>query len=757
MEEVARNFSSRAFVAWRRSRDRNPKEKEDKEMYGSFRKSFSKSWHLKRSDDNGAVSGDTSDHCQSDLQRISLTASKLPCQSFGSAQSQVYPQDEVPSLNKRDRFSHSARQHGERRRVPDERRRLSDVGVQTMKNEESSEASRGLYKRFDRLSCSARHPEMDCSFSRSSFSKESRNSIRDKVQKHEISFLKTPAEIGSTAILKEPKDSDNNEFFQNFQKPDNAREHFLKTSSSSYSEERFIDNPSGKSGCKKCTDKHLKSGKSLSSCRTNEARSRAAALQQWFKHIIRRKRSQNIKNGQHENYHTYEQDHSICINAKSSNDILEWGVLKDRNYNSSGHYFRGSSSIRMSKACDDDHELIPHLQRSSSVPHSESSYAYQNIHAEMPRLSEASAGSLRRFSIIESKELEALESEEVFFPRRRHRESIHKRSFFPEKPKDLLLHNIARTAENKAHLEVDNIDCLNSFLRRQKMKLSNVPPEDCSERVKIILSGPDLSLSSMVAAICYAWLLEHTATLDGWNPVPVINTTRKKMWEHRPAAWLFHHCGLDGRALFFCDEVDLESLVHSRQLNILVIGQDALGTDDEVASVCTILVEEYRKHACDLLQHPYIRKLLLAGILIDTQNLDPTAVFFTTRDKMAVDLLLVGASQYNCNALFGQLNQDHTDNSLEEAMQSNYGVPSNDSELVEGDEEDESLSQKNDVSGLFQLEDNVRCSSANSFDDLVYSHHENSLPKPGVLGVKVKSNWTVAKWFGFGSRQSVKI
>lgn len=728
-------------------------EKEDKEIHGSFRKSFSKSWHLKRSDDNGAVSGDSSDHCQSDLQRISLAASKLPCQSFGNTQSQVYPQDEVPSLNKRDRFSHSARQHGERRRVPDERRRLSDVGVQTMKNVESSEAPRGLYKRFDRLSRSARHPEMDCSFSRSSFSKESRVVIGDKVQKHEISLLKTPTEIGRSSILKESNDSDNIEIFQ---KPHDSREHFLKTSFSSYSEEKFIDNSSRKSGCKKCTDKHLKSRKSLSFCRTNEARSRAAALQQWFKHIIRRKRSQNMKSGQHENYHMDEQDHSICINAKSSNDILEWGVLKDRNYNSSGHYFRGSS-IRMSKACDNDHELIPHLQRSSSVPHSESSYAYQNIHAEMPRLSEASAGSLRRFSIIESKELEALESEEVFFPRRRHRESIHKRSFFPEKPKDLLLCNVARTTENKVHLEVENIDCLNSFLRRQKVKLSNVSAEDCSERVKIILSGPDLTLSSMVSAICYAWLLEHTATLDGWNPVPVINTTRKNMWEHRAAAWLFHHCGLDGRALFFCDEVDLESLVHSRQLNILVIGQDALGTDDEVASVCTILVEEYRKHACDLLQHPYVRKLLLAGILVDTQNLDPTAVFFTTRDRVAVDLLLVGGSQYNCNVLFGQLYQDHTDISLEEAMQSNYGDPSNDSELVEAEEEDESLSQKNDVPGLFQLEDDVRCSSANPFDSSVYSHHENSLPKPAVLGVKAKSNWTVAKWFGFGSRQSVKI
>ncbi|KAH9297080.1 hypothetical protein KI387_028762, partial [Taxus chinensis] len=181
------------------------------------------------------------------------------------------------------------------------------------------------------------------------------------------------------------------------------------------------------------------------------------------------------------------------MNVKSSNNILEWGVLKDRNYSlSGGHYFIISSSIRRGKTHDYDQELMPHLQWSSSVPHSKSNYAYHNIHAEMYRLSEASAGSLRSFSIIELKELEALESEEAFFPPKRHREYLHKRSFFPEKLKDLLLHNMKKIVEAKSHLGVDSIDLLNSFLRRQKLKLSSVPAVDCSEHVKIILSVPDL-------------------------------------------------------------------------------------------------------------------------------------------------------------------------------------------------------------------------------------------------------------------------
>ncbi|KAH9292395.1 hypothetical protein KI387_042417, partial [Taxus chinensis] len=235
-----------------------------------------------------------------------------------------------------------------------------------------------------------RHPEMDFSFSRGSISKESRDSIRDKSQKHEASFLEAPAEVGGSGVLKEHGNSGNIEVSQ---KASNARENFLLKSSSSCSEERFICNSSGKSGCKKSIDKHPKSSKSLSSHHTNEARSRAAALHRWFKHIIKRRRSQNVNNGQHEQYYLDEQDQSsFCMNVKSSNDILEWGVLKDRNYSSSGgHYFMGSSSIRRGKAYDYDQELIPHLQRSSSVPHSESNYAYHNIHAEMPRLSEASA------------------------------------------------------------------------------------------------------------------------------------------------------------------------------------------------------------------------------------------------------------------------------------------------------------------------------------------------------------------------------
>lgn len=69
--------------------------------------------------------------------------------------------------------------------------------------------------------------------------------------------------------------------------------------------------------------------------------------------------------------------------------------------------------------------------------------------------------------------------------------------------------------------------------------------------------------SSMVAAICYGWLLENRMSNnrgkgdgDGGNVVvPVMNFKRSRMWKQRQAAWLFHHVGLDATSVLFADEV----------------------------------------------------------------------------------------------------------------------------------------------------------------------------------------------------------
>lgn len=44
---------------------------------------------------------------------------------------------------------------------------------------------------------------------------------------------------------------------------------------------------------------------------------------------------------------------------------------------------------------------------------------------------------------------------------------------------------------------------------------------------------------------------------DGSSVVvlPVINVRRGKMWKQRQAAWLFHHVGINAKALLFSEEV----------------------------------------------------------------------------------------------------------------------------------------------------------------------------------------------------------
>lgn len=60
----------------------------------------------------------------------------------------------------------------------------------------------------------------------------------------------------------------------------------------------------------------------------------------------------------------------------------------------------------------------------------------------------------------------------------------------------------------------------------------------------------------MVAAICYAWLLENkTRKEEEFVTVPVMNVKRGTMWKLRQASWLFYHAGLDVASLLFSDEV----------------------------------------------------------------------------------------------------------------------------------------------------------------------------------------------------------
>ncbi|KAK2997825.1 hypothetical protein RJ639_025552 [Escallonia herrerae] len=232
---------------------------------------------------------------------------------------------------------------------------------------------------------------------------------------------------------------------------------------------------------------------------------------------------------------------------------------------------------------------------------------------------------------------------------------------------------------------------LNGFLKEQKVKIEKILSGEIDGKAKIVLSGSSNSTSSMVAAICYAWLLENRMrnSKDGVEEdgrmvvvVPVLNVRRGKMWKQRQAAWLFHHVGVDASALLFSDEVELETLMMAKQLSMLVVGQDILRTNGEVGSQCTILTDNYCEDAYDILQTPVLKKLMLAGILLDTQNLNMSSKLSMTRDAEAVQLLSVGSAPNYGNDLYDQLMQDQKDGNFYEILRHNYGKPPDESKLL---------------------------------------------------------------------------
>ncbi|KAL5544133.1 hypothetical protein UlMin_007917 [Ulmus minor] len=317
---------------------------------------------------------------------------------------------------------------------------------------------------------------------------------------------------------------------------------------------------------------------------------------------------------------------------------------------------------------------------------------------------------------------------------------------------------------------------LNGFLKEQRSKVEKILNNEADAKVKLILSGPSNSTSSMVAAICYAWLLENRVRKESkgngggdgeeYVMVPVMNVRREKMWKQRQVAWLFHCVGLDATSLFFADEVDLETLVMAGKLSMLVVGEDILRTNGEVGSLCTILTDNYCEDAYDLLQTPMLKKLMLAAILLDTQNLSAFNQMSMTRDAEAVQLLVVGSKPNYRNALFDQLMQDQKDNSFLEASLHNYGKPPSENEYEKGENGEHKGSHRKSTS---KFESEVVIQSSNKkHNDARSTKTNKASPKsakpsshpaqaPSATTVKApsdasrgKNKFFLAKWFGFG-------
>ncbi|KAG5618058.1 hypothetical protein H5410_017882 [Solanum commersonii] len=309
---------------------------------------------------------------------------------------------------------------------------------------------------------------------------------------------------------------------------------------------------------------------------------------------------------------------------------------------------------------------------------------------------------------------------------------------------------------------------LNRFLKEQRDKIDNVFSGQIKGKAKIVLSGPSNSTSSMVAAICYAWLLENRTRANEQEGgeantiqvvVPVMNMTRRKMLKQRQVARLFHLVGLDAKSLLFSDEVDLETLLLAKQLSILVVGEDILKTNGEAVSGCTVLTDNYCEEAYELLQTPILKKLLLAGILLDTQNLSASSKVSMTRDVEAVQLLSVGSSPNYRNAFFDQLMQDPKDDSFVEVMRQNYGnSPIESSHKFRAHQvlERNSTPQENTPSSDKISKDvkngKINRASPNTGKPTISPIHASpaSPAKPADASRGKNKTFFLAKWFGFG-------
>ncbi|KAH7664246.1 Inorganic diphosphatase protein [Dioscorea alata] len=307
----------------------------------------------------------------------------------------------------------------------------------------------------------------------------------------------------------------------------------------------------------------------------------------------------------------------------------------------------------------------------------------------------------------------------------------------------------------------DDVMQINSFLKRQRALIARIAGKKVfangNANAKILLSASSGMASSMVATIGYAWLLENVENKEGGEGVvvPVMNLKRRSMHKHKHVAWLFHYLGIDASALLFSDEVDLDGLVMSNQFSILVTGQDVLNTNNEVGSICTILTDNYCEHAYELLQTPNMKKLLLAGILLDTRNLDKSSKFHTHRDAEATQLLLVGSVPGVRQELFEQLIQDHRDKLFLEALKRNYGNPSCGNNDENGAPQEHKVTIRKSASSSPQEEKpkQIQVLAPIQTPQTPPAPKPSPAPAPAPAPApRGKNRFFLAKWFGFGSR-----
>lgn len=281
----------------------------------------------------------------------------------------------------------------------------------------------------------------------------------------------------------------------------------------------------------------------------------------------------------------------------------------------------------------------------------------------------------------------------------------------------------ACTSSSKFSLKCSKVQQFNKFLRTQKERLRRGADAGNSDCFCIVIPGRDLELSSVVAALGYTWLQENSfpkISGDTWHPVPMIDMPRQQMHKHKDAAWLFDACGIDAGALLFADDIELSTLVGAGRIKMSIIGQDVLVTRNEVGSVCTLLMEMLLSGHRGLLQPRYLKAFMLAGILLDTENLD----FASMRDTKMSNLLVEWLGCVGRTMFYNQLKDAEDDATISKLISQIYdNQPSARLKLrVEADHE------HSDRESIFtQSQDHTSTSEAGTSSSL-----EEDSPRPKV-------------------------
>nr|GEV80994.1 exopolyphosphatase PRUNE1-like isoform X1 [Tanacetum cinerariifolium] len=184
---------------------------------------------------------------------------------------------------------------------------------------------------------------------------------------------------------------------------------------------------------------------------------------------------------------------------------------------------------------------------------------------------------------------------------------------------------------------------------------------------------------SFISTIMYSYYLNETDTNSQYCTVPVFNNKRTCLNSHAELKWLLNTCDIDLSSLLFIDEVDLSyyDLFGSLKMVLMITdklpeklealkesvveifncqkGGFANPSDDPVVdkqdcSCCALIAEKLVSTAPEILVGKGVSRLLLAGILLDTENL--TSPQCTSVDRYMSTLLLNGAGRFGCNGLY---------------------------------------------------------------------------------------------------------